>query len=383
MILPVVSSALAAGNFDCEILAMTTAGPYLSKIGFDYHGFKDLVTESDQAALNFGKTLLETNTHPEVSQEESIAYLGLSYADLEQSLGVEAAKREFALRGRYSFLPVGIMKRAINKWKPDVVIATNSARGERAAILAARESGIPALCIVDLFAFDFSIQWLKCPGYASRICVISDFVKQHLVAKGADPGEIAVTGNPAFDRLSAPDLPRRADALRNRRNWGSAKVILWADPGTGVDSTFLARIENELARVARVHPEWRIINRNHPSNLERTIDSLIELSRRSDDLTEILYAVDVVITTVSTVGLQAALLRKPLISIWDPKDGPFVPYAEFGLALGVPEPEFVEKAIIDCLAGKGTSSEMSVPGGAAENVLMEIQSLLKSRSAEI
>ena len=100
-------------------------------------------------------------------------------------------------------------------------------RAERAAIEAAGELSIPSVCLVDLFAVDEK-RWIGRPGYADRVCVLNEGVRQMLLAEGRTPDEVVVTGNPAFDGLFDPAHRQAAMEVRGRLNARHRKVALYA-----------------------------------------------------------------------------------------------------------------------------------------------------------
>ena len=90
--------------------------------------FKELIQPDDSRAIEHGTRLAE-EMHKDSkvqSLEESIAYLGLSYADLEDQLGVVEAKKEFTRKGRQAFLPLAPIRRLFDQIQPDVLLTTNS-----------------------------------------------------------------------------------------------------------------------------------------------------------------------------------------------------------------------------------------------------------------
>ena len=134
MVLPVVQWLSQHAALKIQVLALTTAAPVFVNAGIDVLGFRDFVRPEDAAALVWGERLLEGNTSMQVAHDESVAYLGLSYVDLEQRLGVAAAADVYAQFGRQSLRPLGVLQRIIRQLVPDVVVTTNSPRAERAAI---------------------------------------------------------------------------------------------------------------------------------------------------------------------------------------------------------------------------------------------------------
>lgn len=150
-LLPAARLAKARGLARPVYLALTTAAAEVRAAGIETLGFRDLLQPGDARALRKGEALAAALQVPAADHEESVAYLGLSYTDLEDRLGAEAAAEAYARFGRQCFLPLSVLERAIRKTAPALVVATNSPRAERAAIETARRLGVPSVCLLDLF----------------------------------------------------------------------------------------------------------------------------------------------------------------------------------------------------------------------------------------
>ena len=388
MLIPLLRRLRKRDDLRCVTLALTTAAHELARHGLDSRGFASLLHEDDTVARSHGERLVAKL--PEgggISRAESIAYLGLSYADLEARLGVEGAMKEYTAIGRQAFLPLEPMRRLFDEVQPDLVVTTISPRAEKAAQLIARERGIPSLCLVDLFARP-SLRRAAESGYGSRVCVISEGVREWLIEAGREADEIVVTGNPAFDKLSRNDLDEAARNLRARRGWGEERVILWASQiepernpfsGSRGDPELPKRIEQALLDILARRSDWRLVIRPHPNEPVRTMPELerVEMSGPDDDLHTLLAAVDLVVIMTSTVGVEARLLGKPLISIDLSVFSLDTPYQDAGLSYGVNDLAELEKTMEDALA---TPAQLPAgfppPGGATDAVLAEIDSLL-------
>lgn len=202
-LLPVALQAQAQGVARVVFLALTTAAATVREAGLPVIGFADLLEASDTPALQHGRRLVDTLEVQAAQREESIAYLGLSYAELDADVGPQEAAARYAQYGRQAFLPVRVLERAIRRWQPACVLATNAPRAERAALLAARRQGVPSLCLLDLFGL-WERDWLVRPDYADALCVLNPQVAASLVAAGRPAQHLHVTGNPAFDGIHAP-----------------------------------------------------------------------------------------------------------------------------------------------------------------------------------
>jgi len=383
MVVPVARYLRDMFGMDVTVLALTTAYAVSTAAGLPTIGFRDLVEASDDLALEYGHRLAAELPPGNVNAEESIAYLGLSFAELVACVGEQEAWRQYQVNGRQVFFPKAVLMRAIRLVHPDVVVATNSPRAERAAIEAAREMGVPSLCIVDLFA-RFGIEWIGKPGFADRVCVLSDYVRGIFLAAGRKPDEVVVTGNPAFDRLANPDLPRLASELRRHMGWEDRKVILYAsqvepavDPITGAPGNpdLLRQVEAVLYDMAARRADIAVVIRPHP-NETRNTDTMpdhIYFSGKSDNLPVLLRAADAVVTFSSTVGLEAALLHIPVLAVHGSVVNYHMPLAEAGLATNVPTPRELPELLDSVLSGASRPTE-NLPefGSATQKVAEEI-----------
>ena len=92
--------------------------------------------------------------------------------------------------------------------------------------MGARQRGIPAVCMVDLFAID-EVEWLRASDYADHVCVLNESVRQFLIDSGRTPAQVSVTGHPAFDALNAPMEREAGLRMRAQHGWRDRRVVLW------------------------------------------------------------------------------------------------------------------------------------------------------------
>ena len=125
--IPVIHELTRRG-WKVTALGATTAGPQLRAAGIPAVGYRDLLTPADGDAVSAGERLAPTSHDPAsgIALEESVAYLGLSYQDLVGRIGADEAAARWSRWGRHALLPLGPMRRAIERWRPDVVVATSS-----------------------------------------------------------------------------------------------------------------------------------------------------------------------------------------------------------------------------------------------------------------
>lgn len=305
-------------------------------------------------------------------------------------MGPEAAARQFAKFGRQAFLPLGPLRRLFDEVRPDVVVATTSPRAEEAAIRVSHERGIPSLCMTDFFQCR-SLQRLAAPWYGTRVCVISDLTKKWFVAQGRSRDEIVVTGNPAFDSLASPLVRKAARVLRRKKGWGRERVVLWAsqvepsrNPFTGRrgDPTLPRRVEEELRGVIARRRDWRLVVRPHPNENRSGFQTSerVDLSPSTDSLHALLHAVDAVVIMTSTVGLEARLVGKPVVSVDLSVFSQDTPFSKEGLSRGVNNLRELERALESALVSAGEIPKgYAAPGGATEAVVAQIEELVNGR----
>ena len=394
MVLPVIKQLrLLAPETDCVLLALTTAYAAAKKAGEQPLGYKDLLHLVDaEQALRWGESLLAGNSSPDVSRKETIAYLGINYLDLIAQHGAEGAAYCYADKGRYGFTPMHFMRRLIQSVEPDVVVATNSPRSEAAALVVAKEMEIPGVGMVDLFGLD-SDTYVKRQIKPDWTCVIADSVRDRLIQRGFAPDGIRVTGNPAFDGLFVPRNLELADAFLVKKGWVGKDVIfnagIWeavSHPNTEIPAgrSFPIKIEAVLRRYVASRPNTALIQRYHPSDwfkYPRLPDEPnVHFSEPPHELIHpLLLASSVVVTTNSTVGLEAAVAGKPVISV---ENSPSV-HEWFSLAqLGVSHPSATQHDLpctLDAvLTHRRGSSAFSSDGQAALRVAQVICNAIRA-----
>jgi hypothetical protein len=344
-LLPVARRVRELGLARPVYLALTTAAPEVRDSGLSTLGFRDFLRADNHRARAIGQKLAAQLQVPTANHEESVAYLGLSYADMEDRLGAAAAAQRYGEYGRQAFLPTNILKRVLMHCRPALVVATNSPRAERAAIEAARTMGVPSACLVDLLGI-WERPLLARPDYADAVCVLNDSVRDGLVQAGRCPADVHVTGNPAFDTLHDPGLMTQGAQYRSALGWDSLHVCLYASSPEPVQSPQIdgrgdpalpRRIEQALVQAVRDNPALALWIRRHPSEAPAPLEletghPRIRISSPSMSLHACIHASDEVVVTVSTVGVEASLAGKPVTQVRGSILDHLSPYLEMGLA---------------------------------------------------
>jgi hypothetical protein len=194
---------------------------------------------------------------------------------------------------------------------------------------------------------------------------------------------VHATGNPAFDGLFAPQTLHAAEAFLHAKGWQDRKVILYlgaretvADPAGGIPEgrSFPVKVEELLRTYVASRADTALVVRYHPSDwflYPRTPDGArSHFSVPSEEpIHPLVQACTVAVTANSTVGLQAAIAGKKVVTL---EDSPTVrqtfSLARLGVSIGC-ERHADLPDVLDRVLEAGTSSTaFSSDGRAAERV---------------
>lgn len=362
MVIPVAKALAHAGLAEPLVLALTTAATVVREAGLELLQFKNFLRDSDRAdedAVMHGQRLMRAMPDPIADPEESAAYLGLSYQELALRVGHEEAERQYQLEGRQAFLPVATLQRIVKQLAPSLVVATNSPRAERAAIMAARSLSLPSVCLVDLFCLD-EVKWIGEPDYADKVCVLNESVKHFLLSSGRGESQVVVTGNPAFDDLANPIHVAAGASLRQQHNWVGKHVLLWptqVEPslhpfnGTPGDVDLPERALRQVIDWVLSRNDCVLCIRPRAGLAPMVLhdDPRIVVTGQDVGLPALLQAVDLVVTLNSTVGLEGHLVGTRLVQILGSVFDNAMPLKRYGIADEAVALEGIAAALERCI----------------------------------
>jgi len=401
MVLPVMREleALLPG-VQCQLLALTTGHLKAKAVRPDTLGYKDFLHLVDaDAARAWGERLIEGNTSPDVPLDETIAYLGINYLDLIAQHGEAGAAELYRAQGRYGFRPLHFMRAVMDALQPDAVVATNSPRSERTALDVAGEHDIPAIGMVDLFGLD-SDTYVSHEPKPTWTCVISEGVRQRLIARGFPADGVVVTGNPAFDGLFSEQNREGAQRFLAERGWQHLKPVLFAGhwepqahPATPVPvgQALPREIETVLRAHVRKRDELALIVRYHPSDWTQyprlPDEPRIHFSEPpKEPIHPLILASQAVVVQTSTVGLESVVGGKPVISVENsPAAHVWFSLAQQGVSTPAATPAHLPAVLDAVLAGHGQATDSSYhsDGHAAQRVAGVVKSVLAWRRPSV
>ncbi len=210
---------------------------------------------------------------------------------------------------------------ALRAARPDAVVCVNDFAWETAQCLdAAREAGIPSLVLQDGI-----LEW-RCqyenplfgagggapqhqPVLADKIACLGRSSARHIASWGND-GKVEVTGMPKLDGLLArrPAPPARPG---RRLLVATAKKPWYDEAQRRVIEQSLVDLREHLATRPEIEVVWRVT---------RGLSEALGVSNRlkeleTAELSRVLAEVDAVITTPSTVMLEAMLAQRPVAAL--------------------------------------------------------------------
>lgn len=367
---------LKENSVDVKIFAFTMAQNKLDQLGIPYFRFLDFVEIPEyEDAVELGKRLCSNlELSPLIDKEESYAYMGVGYTDLIIDMGEQLAEKVFSQNGRKSFLPTYFMSKVLDLIAPNVVLATNSPRAEKAILLAAKEKQTRSICLVDVYdKFEISDR-LGNPDYCDKICVSMDIIKQHLVKNGWNKEDVIVTGNPAFDGMKDVSLKERSASLRKRLKLGDKKVVLFVKNNFDLTRSAEESMINKLQQLKHEVGNLELLCRPHPNDNENySLEEQLYVGQ-GYDLYELLTLSSVVVHENSTVGLEGYLLGKKVIQMDYINHPNKVSADETGIGIAAKSEtevlEFVKRFLNEC-EEVALDNEGVIPGKSATDLVID------------
>jgi CDP-glycerol glycerophosphotransferase (TagB/SpsB family) len=267
---------------------------------------------------------------------------------------------------------IEIFKYMRDKEKIDmIVVAYDVVEFEKTLVTVGNRKGVPSL-VVQHGISGHPIGFL--PLAASKIAAWGRITRDWLVKEGVDGDRVVITGSPRYDRYLLSDENRVKEKEKICRELHldlQKKIIVFATDIAGEKTSFanlhvsLKEMEtyfHVLIKALRAFPEAQLVIKFHPGirneDVQRELiqriggDNVVAI--KNIDMKALLNSSDILIALWSTVGLEAMILDKPVITM-DLTDR-VVPhhaykrlYAKSGAAIGVYNEEDLVPAIRDAL----------------------------------
>jgi hypothetical protein len=369
-------------RYDIEVLALTVAKNYMLENGIPAIGFSSFDFLKTEDILHAGKLLADNIPgSSNVDPIETQVYLGASFNDLVDEIGLEAASDRYKLMGRAAFLPVRTLEKIIRHLNVDLVITTNAPRAEKAALIASRALDVDNLCINDNLWLVSGIDAFK-KGLVDHLCVISQGVKDSVMEQtDMQADTIHVTGTPVFDSLKKIKRSRMHSIPRVLLADCDLPVTDPFSPGIVCKNpNYAQEVRFELNKLAS-KGAIELIFRPHPNQVNDYVNYPYALvSHSHESLHDLLKGIDIVVTDTSTVGLEAKVMGLGLVSLENTVYSTIESYARAGLSTGIEDPVNLEVAIFkefSELKNPTTKQHELYSGLAVNNISSLVDLILK------
>ncbi|GEA61974.1 UDP-N-acetyl glucosamine 2-epimerase [Vibrio comitans] len=370
-------------EYDVSILALTTAANYLKERNIPYLTFASFDALLTKEVITNGKLLLNNLVGNNVDNDESVAYLGVSFTEMVEREGsFDLAIDKLNKQGRSCFLPKNALKKILETLAPDLVLTTNVHRAEMAALMSAKELGIPSVCINDNVWIEGGVKKFAVENICDYICVLSDEVKKAIIDSSSFPqNNIIVTGTPVFDNIKR---------LRKSSRKSDIITVLLADcelpeknprfkNATG-DPNFEFEVRDALNELG-ANPEFQVIFRPHPNQVyDYSAYENIRCSTGEEDLHKLLSETDVVVTAISTVGIEGIAIGCGLVSLENTVYSAAGSYEKLGFSTGVTNADQLHVAIVAEVNKPKQLTRNLYEGLSTINITKLIENILSTKS---
>lgn len=379
-LIPVASALATDSRFELTVIGFTTARAAFERAGITVSGYTVLEKYIDESICEGVNEYIEKVSHPDITLDETIAYFRVGIHDLILEYGRNNALKMIGESGRSEFMPVSTFTSYLKELNPDLVVTSTSPRSELALQRAAKSMGITGLAISDLF-LQHEAKYLCDDSYAPHITVIAEYVEKFLRSSGCCKSSIHVTGNPAFDSIFTKESKENGYKLRNKINLNSSdKLITWIGTPAIVSLVGKKFIENKkiidyLESFCERNVGYRFAFRPHPNLPVDLPDDLKHgvLLGKNFTIESVLWASDMVVLETSTVGMQAALIGKPVVTI---AADDYPPYAQLNLATDISSLSYLDVALNEMVLPDLNKLGPAGLGDACQRVIETIENIL-------
>jgi UDP-N-acetylglucosamine 2-epimerase len=248
----------------------------------------------------------------------------------------------FENRLPYLLFKLRLSRNFIHEISPDsLIVGDDRSTITRTCILPAKEQEIPVIEIQHgLFSLPEIFVNLMPEPVSDKICVWGNSSREYLLELGFEDEKIEITGSPEFD-----EHKKSALSFEDKEN----KIILFATQAP-YKSINLEVIE-EMGKNKKLD-KFLIYVKPHPDEdpvsykfLEDKFPDKVYVRPKNENLSHLLAISDVILTISSTVGLESAILDKPLLCINFLNEKSM--YVDDGIALEVKDIEELAEGIIN------------------------------------
>jgi len=207
----------------------------------------------------------------------------------------------------YLLLKLKASKDIISEINPNIVIVGDDRSTiTRVSILPAKKRNIPILEVQHGSYFKEDVFLRK--AISDKICVWGEFYKNVMEGYGSSKEQIELTGCPQFDNIR----------FCNNENSSNNKIILFATQppfkylNLKIIEEIGSNIPDKIQLLVKPHPSE---NEDYYKFLEKKFPNKVLIKSRDENISELLIKSDLLIMINSTVGMEAALYNKPILTV--------------------------------------------------------------------
>jgi len=257
------------------------------------------------------------------------------------------------LVARAPFLLSYLMRFLIFRKPNIVVVMTDGPLFERAFILLGKRLFFPSLRLqIGIVGFqheqgDFMVDKMAVTGQMAKDIILKTC--------GVPSDKLIVTGSPVYDKLVNTDTFFSKDLICRKLDLDvNKKIVVFATENLSPQKNgMMAKV---VCKVMKNFPEVQFVIKVHPAEQDILLYESIarDVGRkcivvRDFDIHQILYVSDIVLLCFSTTGIEAMILKKPLIILCQFMEKPPVDYASEGAAIRTRTEQELKKTIQELL----------------------------------
>lgn len=296
-------------------------------------------------------------------------YAGVPLWDVLAPTLAEVWRRNGRLATRYLLLA----ERVLDAVQPDVVlVASETSIDNKALLVRANQRGVPIVAVqhgtilaADDYLVDYShtqaeldAEVSKSRLYATAVCLFGDQERRVMVDNigYAYPERLFALGQPRFDALSKPASAQEREAFCRAFSLDPARRTVLIGSQTfniagNKDQFFEAvlgalRNASDLQIVVKPHP---IESTAYHRAIAKRVGVATTVLPANVDMQQAIRACDVLLTSYSTVAVEAMLAGKPVVTVNLTGLPDIVPYAREGSAMGAYSAGEVLPAVLSAL----------------------------------
>ncbi|MFQ5552789.1 MAG: CDP-glycerol glycerophosphotransferase family protein, partial [Thermoplasmata archaeon] len=199
----------------------------------------------------------------------------------------------------------------------------------------------------------------------TKAAVMGPYAKRVFAKLGYEAEDVVVTGQPRFDALEGLRDSKEATCLRLGLD-RSQRTLLVATPvlrNAEQRAAFMAAIIRAANRVGQLN----LVVKVHPREATEPYHELMREEGAGDALViadfpvpSLLHACDLLVSSYSTMALEALIVGKPVVVLNIPGEAAYYPFGEQGVSATASDELELEGAIRELLLNGGETEEMAI-----------------------